>query len=150
MICDSLHRSDDEYFAVSGPAHISCSAYINEKLWRGDFNDKLFVSGRAGPMWTHLKVNKAHLLSRWPRPIPPTPLAKTETACCEWLMDEMRRSPAVRPKAKAEFFTEARARFPNLGKKQFARAWVEAIRLIGCSSWSKSGRPPAKSIRYPK
>lgn len=138
-------NDDINLVLLNGPSHISCTPYVDEYHWRNDFNDKLYESGRPGPAWTHLQVRKADILSRWPRP---SMVIKNEAECCRWLIDEMRRTPATRPKPKAHFFKIARTRFGRIGLRQFERAWDKALNESGAWNWSKSGRPPKRKSNH--
>lgn len=63
-------------------------------------------------------------------------------ACIEWLASEMRASPTARPRAKREYMTEARAKWPGLiSKDTFEFCWKTAINNTGATSWSDAGRP---------
>jgi hypothetical protein len=62
----------------------------------------------------------------------------------------MQQSPKVRTKAKAAFWSDARTRFPTIGKRQFDRAWDKAIGESGAREWAKAGRPRAKSKHHTK
>jgi hypothetical protein len=123
---------------VSAPSHVDCSCYLGEENWTKHFNDRLWISGRPTPAWTHLQVRKADILGRWPRPLP---TARPETMCQRWLADLMRENPKNRPKPKTAFRVEAVERFPGLALRQFQRAWDAAIRETEARAWSKSGKP---------
>src|SRR5262245_20019111 len=66
---------------LSSPSHIDCSCYLGEENWTKHFNDRLYVTGKPGPAWTHLQVRQSEILSRWPRP---APAVRSETACVRW------------------------------------------------------------------
>jgi hypothetical protein len=63
-------------------------------------------------------------------------------ACRKWLIDLMRASPTVRPKAKAVYWGEAQSKWPNsLSERAFNGAWDEAVAAAGAVAWSAGGRP---------
>jgi hypothetical protein len=132
---------------LEAPSHIDCSYFLGQENWAKRFNDRLYETGKPAPTWTHLQVSKAEVLARWPKP---QPVVKTEAACCRWLVGEMQQSPKVRTKAKAAFWSDARTRFPTIGKRQFDRAWDKAIGESGAPEWAKAGRPRAKSNHHTK
>ncbi len=140
-----LAQDNIQFLVLNGPSHINCAVYCGEHHWRDDFNDRLYVSGRPGPLWTHLQVKKADILSRWPKP---SPAIKTEAECCRWLIDEMRQSPTVRPKPKAQFWKTARTRFKAIGLRQFERAWDKALDETGAANWAKAGRPARQQSNH--
>ena len=123
---------------LSSPSHIDCACYLGDENWIKHFSDQLYVTGKRAPVWTHLQVRKAEILSRWPKP---TPIQRAETACIAWLTDVMRNSPTTRPKSKDAFWNEARLQFPGLARRQFERAWNRALAETGATGWSKAGRP---------
>src|SRR5262245_31227826 len=123
---------------LTSPSHVDCACYLGDENWTKHFSDKLYVTGRPGPAWTHLQVRKTDILSHWPKR---APTQRSETACLQWLTDQMRNGPTTRPKSKAAFYEEARLQFPRLGRRQFQRAWDGAIARTGATGWSKAGRP---------
>jgi hypothetical protein len=132
-----LHQDIGD-FLLSSPSHVDCACYLGEESWTEHFNDRLYVAGKPTPVWTHLQVRKADILSRWPRP---TPTTNSESACRRWLAEQMRQSPTIRVKSKAAFRTEACRKFSGLGIRQFERAWNDAIAESGATAWRKAGRP---------
>jgi hypothetical protein len=44
-------------------------------------------------------------------------------------------------KPKADWRTEALAKWPNLGRRAFDRAWTAAIRKTDTPHWSRGGAP---------
>ena len=136
-----LHNSIGDIL-LNAPAHIACTPYVNEDHWSGDFNDKIYETGRATPTWTHLQIRKSHLLDRWPKS---PSLMNNEQDCYQWLMQQMQASPTERPRSRNAIWTGAKAQFPQLAKRQFDRAWQRAISDSGAQGWSKAGRPAKKS-----
>ena len=131
-------RSPIADILLSSPSHIDCSCYLGEENWTKHCNDRLYVTGKPGPAWTHLQVRKSEILRRWPRP---EATVRSETACMQWLADRMRQNPTARPKSKTAFWNEACQQFAGLGRRQFGRAWDRAIGMTGATGWSKAGRP---------
>jgi hypothetical protein len=129
---------------LNAPSHIACSNYLGRDNWRQHFNDRLYKSGQARPAWTHLQVSKSAILSRWSLP---TPTNQWQQACRRWLITQMKESSSARPKPKAAFWAEAKGKFKPISKRQFLRAWDEAIETSGSIAWSRGGRPPQKSNR---
>ena len=127
--------------AVSAPSHIACVPYAGETRWEGGANDKLYEQGENLEAWSRLQVKKSQVLALWPKP---SGKAINESNCKKWLADQMRVSMTSRPKSKAEFFSEALQLWPGLGKRQFARAWDDAITETG-AQWSKAGAPKKQS-----
>jgi len=134
--------NDPHKFLLNAPSHICCATFIGEPHWRREFNDKLYVTGRQAPLWTHLQVSKADVLRRWPQP---STSAKAYGQCRNWLVEAMRNSPEIRPKSKGAFLTEALRKFRTLSKRQFERAWHDAMRETGALGWAKPGPPSARS-----
>jgi hypothetical protein len=125
-------------------SQIACSAFLGRELWLKDFNDCLYVTGRAKAAWTHLQVAKPQILDRWPRH---EPRARPAHDCYQWLLELMQAAPGMRPKSKAAFLDEAKGRFFGLKERQFQRAWSKAISASGASGWSKPGPGRARSDR---
>jgi hypothetical protein len=66
----------------------------------------------------------------------------TERACCDWLVDLMRRSPDVRPEIHDLYWREAHVQWPkSLSKRGFDRAWAKAVDEARAPEWSAGGRP---------
>jgi transposase len=51
----------------------------------------------------------------------------------------------MRPKPKGDFWRDAKHKHKLLSKRQFLRAWNDAISQTGATAWLKAGRPPSKS-----
>jgi len=94
------------------------------------------------PAFTDVKLKRVDVLLSWPLS---AGTLKVERECMAWLVVEMEKSPLVRPKAKAEYWAGAQARFKSLAKRQFERAWAMAVAQTGATAWSKAGRLPQKS-----
>jgi hypothetical protein len=135
-------RTEIEDMVLSAPSHIDCTFYLDAEHWARDFNDKLYETGLPGPAWTHLQIRKSDLLNRWPAA---EPKIRAEADCCRWLMEEIHKSPACRPKPKIGFWAEAKNRFKPIARRQFNRAWDKALAETGIESWAKAGRPRTKS-----
>jgi len=70
-----------------------------------------------------------------------------ERACCDWLVDLMRRSPDVRPEIQDFYWREAQMKWPKgLSGRGFERAWAKAIEEANAPEWSAVGRP-RKSVQ---
>jgi hypothetical protein len=122
---------------VNSPSHIACSPFMDEEHWSRGFNDQLCQSGRVSAAWTHLQVRKADVLSRWPKP---APTVKPQGDCYRWLLQQMQASPATKPKSRNAFWLEAEQKFRPIAKRQFVRAWDQAIADSGAQRWSMAGR----------
>jgi hypothetical protein len=71
----------------------------------------------------------------------------TRNACREMLTQIIAASPDVRTHLKYELLTMARQKWPDLSKRAFEQARLDAIRAVpNASAWSNSGAPP-KSLR---
>ncbi|QND73648.1 hypothetical protein [Tardiphaga robiniae] len=71
-------------------------------------------------------------------------------ACKLWLCRLMTESPVQRPKAKREFWQEARSKWPNsLAERAFNKAWDDAVETSGAVIWSAGGRPKKPSQSKP-
>jgi hypothetical protein len=123
-------------------AHIACCAFMDDEQWLGQFNDELYDVRQSTPTWTHLQVPKDAILKHWPRP---EPKSKPGLNCRRWLVEEMRKTPTKRPRPKEAFCDEAKNRFPQLGGRQFNRAWDDAIVESGALAWKKPGPTPKRS-----
>jgi hypothetical protein len=123
---------------LNAPSHIACSPYLDQKHWSRDCNDKLYEQGQTGATWTHLQVRKTHVLSKWPKP---GPTARSGYDCKSWLIEQMQKSPDVRPKPKSAFWDEAKKMLPPLGRRQFDREWNEAIKETDAYNWKRAGAP---------
>jgi hypothetical protein len=66
--------------------------------------------------------------------------ADAETACREWLIEQMNDSPKLRPKPKEQYLREALSAFEGLSIRSFGRAWNDAISATG-SHWNRAGAP---------
>jgi hypothetical protein len=132
-VCDAIGD-----ILLHSPSHISCCAFIDKEHWFRGFNDQLFEKGRAFAAWTHLQVRKDDLLSRWPKP---EPTVKSQYDCRRWLIEQMAKSPDARPKSKSAFWDDAQKIFPLLARRQFNRAWDDAIDETDARGWSRAGAP---------
>jgi hypothetical protein len=121
---------------LGAPSHIACCAFENEKDWFEGLNDRLYVAGKPGPVWSHLAIRKSQILQHWPRP---PSQAKPEHACRQWLTALMRLTPTRRPKTKGEFWIEAQTKFHGLKDRQFKRCWSEALAESQATGWSRPG-----------
>jgi hypothetical protein len=130
-----LISSTDDFLTLAR-SHISCIPYIDQEHWDGDFNDKLYESGRAGTAWSHLQVRKSQLLERWPRVVS---TSVVEQGCYRWLLQEAQSFPKAKPNSREWFWAEAKRQFPTLARRQFTRVWRRAIEDSG-ANWSQSGR----------
>jgi hypothetical protein len=68
----------------------------------------------------------------------PSTKVAAETRYLERLIDEMKASPAVCPKSKSKFRTEAKS--CGVSGRGFERAWRTAIEATG-ATWDRPGRP---------
>ncbi len=97
--------------------------------------------------WTDLLFERDGLTKAFPAEGPDAdtkPTTGQRNRCKVWLADQMRASPARRPKSKAVYLAEARTEFGNsLPDRAFDTAWRWAIEETGASNWSKAGRPAA-------
>ena len=100
-----------EDILLNSPSHIDCTPY-DEEHWVRDFSDRLFETGVANPVWTHLQVPKAAILAHWPRP---SAKAKAEQECYRWLLDLMRQSPTKKRNHAESYRQKHRPYFPNWG-----------------------------------
>src|SRR5262249_2698742 len=99
-------------------------SYLN--LYENDGHDSLrYCAYDRFDAFTSVKLKRDDLLRLWPRP---SGSIRDETACKDWLVEQMRTSPLVRPKSKERFWIDdVKPRFPSLAKRQFVRAWAAAI-----------------------
>ena len=132
---------------ATAPSHVVCTLYLDQQHWSHHFNDRLYITGQRTPAWTHLQLLKAELLRRWPRPAPTT---KAQKDCYGWLLQQMKASPRSKPKSKEALWSEARARFKRISRRQFDRTWDQAITDSGAHVWSRAGRLARKSNRRTK
>jgi hypothetical protein len=123
---------------VNAPSHIYCIPFLDREYWSHDFNDRLYITGQADPAWTHLQVCKTDILSRWARP---SANARSQQGCYSWLAAEMEKSPHFRPRAKNSFWAEANVKFKPISRRQFLRAWDQAVDSARATAWTKGGRP---------
>lgn len=65
----------------------------------------------------------------------------SESLCRDWLIAEIRKSPAAPPMPQKGFLTAALTKFPGLSKEGFKRARKEALASQPNENWSKGGRP---------
>ena len=137
-------------FLLSSPSSIDCSPYYDEEHWNKHFNDKLYVTGRPGPAWTHLKVSKADILGRWPRlagdgahsPKDPSKAAPKAAGANvkKWLVGMMKQSPTIR-RNKDQLFSDARERFgADMSRRSFDKAYTDAIDQVPGCKWNAQGR----------
>lgn len=149
-------------FLLSSPSSIDCSPYLGEEDWKKYFNDKLYVTGKQGPVWTHLQVRKADILSRWPGILgeAPPPVAESSQQdrsgaapkvaganVKNWLISLMKQSPTVR-RSKDELFGEARERFgADISRRSFDKTYTDAIDQVPGCKWNAQGRTPARNSR---
>ena len=132
---------------VGSRSFIQCTPFQNLTDWHGDFNDKLYESGRVAAAWTHLQLKKVDVLSRWPRAAGTT---GAEQSCYRWLVSLMRESPSEKANSRDTYWRDAKRQFPSLAMRQFRRAWDKAIAETGATGWSRAGRRPGKSNRHRK
>lgn len=123
-------------------AHIYSEFLITAEEWSNGSKDQFFRAGDRRPYWTHLQVRRAQVLEQWPKP---TVTVLASIACTDWLKNEMNASKDARPETKSFYKSAALKQFSRLSKRQFLRAWDEAISSTGAVSWAKAGRPKAKS-----
>ncbi len=64
--------------------------------------------------------------------------AVDEKRCKQWLTEQMKASPYLKPKPKSSYFKHAIDAF-NVSKRGFDRIWGEAVRE-STSLWNKAGR----------
>jgi hypothetical protein len=97
--------------------------------------------------WTDLLFERDGLTQAFPAQGPDGDTKATagqRNRCKVWLADQMKASPARRPKAKAMYLAEARTEFgESLPDRAFDTAWRLAIEETGAENWSKAGRPAA-------
>jgi len=115
---------------------------------------KLFEDGRRDVLkydaldrlqpYTDVKLRREQLMAEWPAP---AATVKAQQDCYRWLLDQMRRSLTRRPKPKGAFWRDAQQKFKPIARRQFIRAWDNAIKDSGAASWSKPGRLANKSNR---
>jgi hypothetical protein len=132
---------------LSAPSHIVSTPYVDQEHWSHGFNDRLYITGQPTPAWTHLQLPKTELLRRWPRP---APTAKAQQGCYFWLLEQMKAAPQSKPKSKAAFWIESKARFSRISRRQFDRMWEKSITDSEAHGWSKAGRLARKSNRRTK
>lgn len=78
---------------------------------------------------------------------PPKQTVRAERDCQAWLADQVRASPDVRPKPRADFEAEARRRFPGLSGRAFERAWAAETKGM---AWTDGGRPRKTPAQNPR
>jgi len=76
------------------------------------------------------------------------PQSSREKLCRNWLLREMKASPADKPKTKAQWFEVAKARFKVSGR-QFEQAWSTAVKQSE-SNWDKPGAPKKPRKESPR
>jgi hypothetical protein len=108
------------------------------------------------PLYTALVLRKPSDDAKYNAAIAPEPIAttavsqaratsKAEKECAAWLDSEMRKSPQVRPKPKADWREEADRKWgEKLGARAFDRAWSAAALSAEAPAWMASGRPSQK------
>jgi hypothetical protein len=67
-------------------------------------------------------------------------IAKAESQCRAWLIEQMRASPHERPMAKEGHLRAAVDKYPGLSERGFERAWARAIEETE-ARWNLAGRP---------
>lgn len=128
-------------------SHIQCNAYIDHAHWQHDFNDKLYESGKVGPTWTHLRVQKSGVLQHWPRR---DTLASEVSACRQWLDALVKSSLQSRPKSKDELWDEANGKFKSLSRRQFDVTWSNVLAQNPGNNWAKHGPTKKSSVHRGK
>jgi hypothetical protein len=122
---------------------IPSRAWAHLRLFNDSGREPLrYVHSRTEP-FTAVTLRRSDLLRLWPEP-PVT--AKTATACREWLIREMRASPAASPRSKADFFQDAKQKFA-ISRSVFDSSWKMAIEKTEAKAWSAAGRRSKKSNR---
>ena len=96
--------------------------------------------------FTKVKLKRDNLMGLWPSAMALGTI-NNETSCARWLAEEMARSPTARPKPKAWFWSEAEKQFPGIGKRQFTRAWDNAIVKTAAVAWRRAGRQKKSNQR---
>ena len=91
-----------------------------------------------------IRLSRKDVLRQWPDDQAITPprgvgTIAVENGCRLWLINLMKANPN-NPRPKEVIREEAKARFPNLGKRGFDRAWAAAISQTGAEKWSAPGR----------
>jgi hypothetical protein len=92
----------------------------------------------------NLRLKREDVLQRWPvsseaaTHVPSTTMG-AENQCRRWLAGMMKNPGG--PRSKTLVREEALAKFPNLGKRGFDRAWDSAIRETGALKWAAPGAP---------
>jgi hypothetical protein len=64
-----------------------------------------------------------------------------EQKCRQWLVGLMHESPNERKQTVLELWVQARKEWPNLTRKAYQRARVDAVREAHAPTWSASGAP---------
>src|SRR6266404_4828369 len=136
----------------------------NGDLLEASLRAKDRLSCPLRPLFTGLVLRKPESVHRFaeirPTEILPIPTPKIsvskknvtskttiERACCDWLVDLMRRSPDVRPEIQDFYWREAQMKWPKgLSGRGFERAWAKAIEEASAPEWSAVGRP-RKSVQ---
>jgi hypothetical protein len=126
-------------------SHVYIDLGSGEVYYRPDYEDefvlilKLPTLQREGTTSSMPIAELPPTVKTIAKPISATAGAKT--ACKEWLAAEMRASPDNKPRSKAAYFEEARARWgQRISKEAFDGAWATALDETG-AKWGKPGRP---------
>lgn len=69
--------------------------------------------------------------------------------CKAWLIEHMKRSPDRRTKTKANWFAEAKTKWPHgLSERAFEKIWSDAISEAHAPAWSAAGAPKKNRPRF--
>jgi hypothetical protein len=65
-----------------------------------------------------------------------------KSACRRWLVEEMKKSPAIRVRRKDDWWNDAKAKWPKLlARSAFDGCWAEAVQETKAWAWSWAGAP---------
>jgi hypothetical protein len=121
-------------------SYLDCYPFVDDE-WHRSVNDKLYVSGREEPPWTHLQVRKSDIRRFWPfkaSALSVATTARAETAAIEFLAGKLRSSGEELTRECA--FRECGENF-KLTKNGFRyRVWPQARVKAGLTATAPSGR----------
>jgi len=133
----------DEICLVSRP-------YIDDKHWRGRFNDCL--EDRRGVRWRRLMVLKADVARCWPFAIAAFGTVPGRDAASDEERQVINHAASIlkkNPNAKRDDVrSNCQDRFSGLSKRRFDRLWPEARAEAGLSRRAPSG--PKPNAGYPR
>jgi hypothetical protein len=121
--------------------YLDCVPLVDDEDWQRESNDKLYLSGRGEPQWTHLQVRKSDIARLWsfkPSAMSVMSTAATETKAVAFLADRLRSSGEELTRADA--FAEC-SKYFKLSRNGFRlRVWPTAREKAELPATAPSGR----------